>query len=50
MLGHETVAAAAAATAKSFGNGKGGIGGTDTRLDKMLSMEKFDTVELKIRN
>lgn len=50
MLGHETVAAAAAATAKSFANGKGGIGGTDTRLDKMLSMEKFDTVELKIRN
>lgn len=49
IIGHATVAAAAAAIVKSFANGKDGNGGgADTRLDKILSIEKFETVELKI--
>lgn len=38
-----------AAAARSVGIVNGGSTGGGTRVDKMLSIEKFDTVELKLQ-
>lgn len=45
IVGHTTVVAAAV---NSLASGNAGNGGAVTRLDKILSIEKFDIVELEI--